>query len=162
MSPPIGRGGDSSSQSQPVTAQTSLATSGAEPSAAFTPGPWHTCGDQCSCGVIMCADHPVAKVISGDWGDDYPALRVTGPSLDQKVEAYMEQITYGHLDPDVARANANLIAAAPDLFGLLREVRDACLYPEDDDEIGITEEPTIDADLFGRICAALRKAEGRQ
>ncbi len=58
------------------------------------------------------------------------------------------------------KANARLIAAAPDLFELLREVRDACFYGEDDG-IGVTEEPTIDADLFDRICTALAKARGQ-
>jgi len=63
------------------------------------------------------ADHPVAKVISGKWGDDYPAVRLVGTSsLDEKAEAYMDQITYGEIPKEEAKANARLIAAAPDLL----------------------------------------------
>lgn len=98
-------------------------------SAAFTPGPWsHHVDIACKCGYISATDHPVAKVISGDWGDDYPSIRLIGGSLERSAEAYMEQITYGHIDQTEAKANARLIAAAPDLLealtGLLAEYRE--------------------------------------
>ena len=91
----------------------------------ITPGPWKACNDgKCSCFIVSGADHPVAKVISGKWGDDYPALRLVGPtSLEQKVEAYMEQITYGEIDPAEAKANAMLIAAAPRMYEALLRIR---------------------------------------
>lgn len=57
-------------------------------------------------------------------------------------------------------ANARLIASAPALLEALKEVHGACLYAEDDGVIGVTSEPTIDSDLFDRICAAIRQAEG--
>lgn len=87
----------------------------------FTPGPWHTCGNgQCKCKQIWSNEHPVAQITSGKWGDDYPSLKVSGPSLQLKVEAVMEQITYGEVDEETAVANARLIAAAPDLLAALR------------------------------------------
>lgn len=58
-------------------------------------------------------------------------------------------------------ASADVVArqvAAPELLEALTEVREACLYPEDDGQIGITSEPTIDSAMFGRICAAIAKA----
>lgn len=48
------------------------------------------------------------------------------------------------------------LADTSGLKALLLEVRDACLYAEDDGEIGVTSEPTIDSDLFDRICAAIK------
>jgi len=87
-----------------------------------TPGPWRACHDgKCSCKLIMGEHHPIAKVESGKWGDEYPALRLVGPSIDQKAETYMDMIEYGKIDEDVAEANARLIAAAPELM-------EACKY----------------------------------
>lgn len=87
----------------------------------FTPGPWRECGHDrggCQCGQVwsVAADCPVATVESGEWGDEYPAVR----EVDGKCEAYMERIGYGIVPEDAARANARLIAAAPDLLSALR------------------------------------------
>lgn len=85
-----------------------------------TPGPWsHHVDIACKCGYVSASDHPVAKVISGDWGDDYPSIRLVGGSLERVAEAYMDQITYGRIDQAEADANARLIAAAPDLLAAL-------------------------------------------
>lgn len=94
-----------------------------------SPGPWEAChGGECSCGFIwsVTADHPVAKVESGEWGDDYPAVKVTptersltGTSF--QVDAYMERIGYGKVDPEVAQHNARLIAMSPEMFALLQQ-----------------------------------------
>lgn len=91
-----------------------------------TPGPWHTCNKaECSCFTVMSDHHPVAQVTHGDWGDDFPAIRLVGrSSLDQKAEAYMEQFTYGSVGEDRARANWRLIAAAPDLLDALKGLLD--------------------------------------
>ncbi len=94
-----------------------------------SPGPWSACRDgECSCGFIWSttADHPVAKVESGEWGDDYPAIKVTptehgltGTSFE--VSAYMERIGYGRVDPEVAKQNAKLIALSPEMLVLLQQ-----------------------------------------
>ena len=87
-----------------------------------TPGPWSACGKGgCSCGLISSdkADGPVAEIIHGKWGDDYPALRFTkdSSSLSMKVEAYMEQITYGEVSNEIAKSNAQYIASlSPDVL----------------------------------------------
>ncbi|MDE2106917.1 MAG: hypothetical protein KGL39_57415 [Patescibacteria group bacterium] len=89
----------------------------------YTQGPWRVCGNgDCSCKTVSASDHPICKVTSGDWGDSYPSVRIVGHSfsLDRKAEAYMEQITYGCVDEDVAKGNALLIAASPDLFEALK------------------------------------------
>jgi len=77
------------------------------------------------------------------------ALDLDGPPLAVVVDAP---------DPEETRSNAVLIACAPVLLALLTEVREACLYPEDDGAVGVTQEPTIDEDLFARICAAVSTA----
>jgi hypothetical protein len=46
-----------------------------------------------------------------------------------------------------------------DIRDLLIEVRDACLYAEDDCRIGVTTDPHISEDLFARICDALNATE---
>lgn len=92
--------------------------------AAATPGPWGSCDDsKCKCRAVLCNDHPVAEVVKGDWGDDYPSLRIVGPSLDQKVEAYMEQITYGHIPEDQFLANRAFIRESwSDIKALVEEI----------------------------------------
>ncbi|MEN6532214.1 MAG: hypothetical protein ABFD89_01030 [Bryobacteraceae bacterium] len=94
-----------------------------------TPGPWKVLDRQVWSRL---GDHPVAEVVSGKWGDPYQTLRLVGPdgkeaqsgSLDIKAEAYTELIEYGQVDPDEAKANARLIAVAPDMLEVLRKVRD--------------------------------------
>lgn len=56
----------------------------------------------------------------------------------------------------------NILAArvekdrADRLAALLEQVKQACLFDDDDGQIGITEEPTIDLELFDEICKALK------
>lgn len=78
---------------------------------AATPGPWHACAG--TSGVCKCCsiwtrqgDHPVAEVTSGEWGD---------PGM-----------PYGHVDPEIGKANTALIAAArnalPELLAHIEEL----------------------------------------
>lgn len=113
----------------------------------YTPGPWRACGDgDCPCKCVMAADHPIADVTHGEWGDDYPALRLVGDSsLDMRAEAYMERITYGDVPNDVATANAKLIALAPRMAEEIVRLREAlrrCLnfIENTEGELGITLE----------------------
>lgn len=50
------------------------------------------------------------------------------------------------------------LSPAPEVEGLLAEVRECCLIA-DDDGITVTEDPHLPADLFDRICAALAAHE---
>lgn len=59
---------------------------------------------------------------------------------------------------DWNRANARLIAAAPELYEALRALRDSFLFAEDDGQIGVSSE--VDGDLFNAACRALAKARG--
>lgn len=85
--------------------------------AQHTPGPWKACKDgDCRCGQIWSktADQPVATVEIGQWGDAWPALRFSGDGT--VVEAYTARSDYGEVSLEEAKANANLIAAAPELL----------------------------------------------
>jgi hypothetical protein len=76
-----------------------------------TPGPVIITGRS-----IWCADHPIAEIVRGEWGDEYPAIRQTGPSLECSYEACMEKIVYGTVVPEVSDANARLLAASYNAF----------------------------------------------
>ena len=90
---------------------------------AHTKGPWSICGAKdCKCGTVNCADHPIAQVTSGEWGDEYPAMRRVGGSLENHYEAYIERIGYGEVPKDEAKANARLISAAPDLLEFVQQI----------------------------------------
>jgi hypothetical protein len=81
----------------------------------FTTGPWKTCHNgKCRCKQIWSetADHPVATIEAGEWGDTYPAISKEG-------KAVIESIPYGEISEETAEANANLIAAAPELLEAL-------------------------------------------
>jgi hypothetical protein len=77
-------------------------------------GPWSSCNHgKCSCKMVSTGDHPIAKVESGEWGDEWPSIRIVGDtSFDRKAEAFMEMSAYGSIDEKTARANAQLIAFA--------------------------------------------------
>ena len=79
-----------------------------------TRGKWNTCQEgKCSCKSIWSDHYPVAKVLTGEWGDEYPSIRLVGDSsLDLKAEAYMEMIAYGTIAEETAIANACIIVAA--------------------------------------------------
>ena len=118
------------------------AEGGLKMAAKHTPWPWRVEGRRgpgyiISAGVNTEGDGPAEYV-----GVIDPMFHVAGEGSDRHA------------------ANARLIASAPALLDALKEVHGACLYAEDDGVIGVTSEPTIDSDLFDRICAAIRQAEG--
>ncbi len=92
-----------------------------------TPGPWNVCSGNrkaqgiCTCFTVSCADHPIADVAHGEWGDSYPSLRFVADTttLDRKVEAYMEHTAYGSIPESQAVANAHLLSASWDLYHAL-------------------------------------------
>ncbi len=112
---------------------------------AHTKGPWHTCNNgECKCGLIWGDEQTIATVTYGPWGDSLPAIR-TG--VDGQPEAYIERYDYGEIDIETATANAQLIAAAPDLLEALEDL--LATYPV---EIFINEER--------KARAAIAKAKG--
>lgn len=72
--------------------------------------------------MVMCHDYPVAKVTSGDWGDEHPDIRLVGSSFERRAEAYMVKDVYGSVSEETAKANARLISAAPDCYEALRDL----------------------------------------
>jgi len=121
-----------------------------------TPGPWKACNNgECSCLIISSADNPVAKVMSGKWVDDFPALRLVGDStLDQKTEAYMEQIPYGEIDPAVAKANALFIVRACNAHEGLLEALRAIADPAVPNSLGEPDSRLYLAQQIARVALA--------
>jgi hypothetical protein len=86
--------------------------------------------------MISCSDHPIAKVESGEWGDTYPSVRPISSSIEGKFEAYIEKITYGSIDADLAKANALFIVKAVNSHDMLvRALRDILNAANDPYEI---------------------------
>ena len=97
---------------------------------AFTPGPWEPIPKgESSCKTVWCKRHLIAEVASGDWSDNHQAI-----------------------DRSVAAANANLIAAAPDMYEALKAVLENLYTPISSSSLDRAENMTN---------AALAKAEGR-
>lgn len=159
--PQIKAAGESSGQPAPLVAPASgdLTTGDQKPAtAAFTAGPWSVCGADrgvCQCVTILSKHHPIATAVSGAWGDNYPSLRFVEDSgegsIGAKIEAYMEQITYGEVPEAVAKANARLIAAAPDMYEALKLAEEI-----------IEQQRIWSPDECNQIACALAKAEGKQ
>ena len=85
----------------------------------WTPEPWTACNDgECKCGMINGGEDHIATVVSGDWGDQVPVIKVAGQSGpgsctgELTLKAEMEMVlVYGHVDPEVAKANCRRIVA---------------------------------------------------
>lgn len=84
----------------------------------WTPEPWSACrGGECSCGMIWGGDSHIASVISGDWGDTFPAIRLSGEHVpgsctgELSLKASIEMVVYGTIPPEQAKANAARIVA---------------------------------------------------
>jgi hypothetical protein len=123
-----------------------------------TKTPWKYCCDKCL--TISAPDHPIAKVTSGDWGDDYPSLRISEPGILAVAEPYMAQVTYGHIPKDEAIANAALIVSAVNshkqLVEALRVAKRMC---DNINEFGhVTDQEFHDA-AEAKIDAALKALE---
>lgn len=96
-------------------------TAEADPIVGHTASPWTVCGDgNCPCKTVCAADQPVAKIIVGEWDDEFPSIRLVGTALERTAEAYIERFIYGSVSEEEAHANALLIAAAPDLLAALK------------------------------------------
>ena len=85
----------------------------------FTKGDWLLGVDKTE---IACADHPIADVTCGEWGDSYPSIRLTGSSMNRTAEAFMDGMPYGEVPREEAEANARLIRAAPKMLEALEEL----------------------------------------
>jgi hypothetical protein len=93
---------------------------------AASPGPWTIggTGDR----EVWCATYPVAGVTQGAWGESYPSLRLTGTPPDITAVAYLAQVTLGEVEPTLAAANQQYIAAVHpaallELIALLRQAQ---------------------------------------
>lgn len=116
---------------------------------AWTPGPW------------ACRPNPMRD---DGWFVETEAKRDTGAAT---FGANGMAVPYLVADPIIpvqlkSEANANLIAAAPDLYEALHECQQACLFADDDGGIGVSEDVVIPSELFDRICVALARARGEQ
>src|SRR5690625_4088729 len=101
----------------------------------WTPGPWAS------------TDHGVGEIVVYDEGTQSCLA-----SLDEDGDSSCAWPKHYSTSPE-ARANANLIAAAPDLYAALEEARGTI-------QALIDEGYTGHIDQLGRIDAALAKARG--
>ena len=77
----------------------------------ISPLPWRACS--CGkCGQIRNNQDCIAIATRGDWGDDYPVIKPVGGSIGGQYEVVMEQITYGHISPEIGNINSQYIAEA--------------------------------------------------
>lgn len=88
-----------------------------------TPEPWEYCGEKrkhpehCECGYIWGEDYPIAKVTKGEWGDEWPAIKVERPgSINESAVPYTEKMVYGSVNEGTADANMELIVLACNWF----------------------------------------------
>lgn len=125
----------------------------------WTPAPWRECGHArggCTCGLVWSVVHdfPVAEATIGKWGDPVPVLK----RVNRKHEAAIELMEYGEVGEAMGKANARLIAAAPDLYEALQNItgrfEKCCRAMGSDDEF--IAEATKSAN------AALAKARGEK
>ena len=84
----------------------------------YTEGPWSAGEFSHHDPFVTSKDYPIASVFNGDWGDEFPNVRLVKNerAMGECAEAFIETIVYGHIDERTAQSNANLIAAAPDLL----------------------------------------------
>lgn len=100
----------------------------------FTPGPWHVRRDPLHFDSATC-------VVAGISGNRKPFMYTLEASIG------------GDTDLETMEANAQLIAAAPELYAVLSELEESCEYwSEYEVPLGIAE----------RIKSALQKARGEQ
>lgn len=92
----------------------------------------------------------------GPWSVDGPSHNQIVWSDTENRVCFLAHSDGKNVDRDIA--TGNLIAAAPDLYAALVQVREACLFGDDDGSIGVTSEPYISMELFAAICTALSKA----
>lgn len=101
----------------------------AKTSAAHTPGPWH----------ITFGDHKHGQSFGGYWQID----------AEYDAVACNQFCMAGARDPDVGKANACLIAAAPEMLAALNDAESILSMLEDDGE------------AIKSIRSVIAKAEGR-
>jgi hypothetical protein len=124
----------------------------------FTPGPWHACN--CGkCFQVGFSDGPICQVEHGEWGDTFPAIRLKKDGnriYGMEAEAYIEMHAYGKIPEETAKANATLIAAAPELYeackAALSELR--CFHTLNPENVNTSK-------IIAEITAALAKADGK-
>ncbi len=128
---------EEASQSQPGYDGESAASVSAEPSAAFTPGPWHLCHHlrsleddaACPCGYR-----------GGIWGSDEEHIICEMGGADHPGEEGLSPARY---DRQTELANARLIAAAPDAMAALVQAVEAEEWRRDNGERYIQRTITV-------------------
>lgn len=123
----------------------------------YTKGPWEWCDCPVNCGFIHSGDQQVAQVTFGNWGDEYATLKQEGTSIEGRFQAVTDMIVYGSVPVDEAKANARLIAAAPDLYEALQGLIDALPSAEEMAATGQVEGPGL---VAARAALAKAKAGG--
>jgi hypothetical protein len=68
--------------------------------------------------MLWANNNPIAEIISGDWGDEVPVIKVVGDdgpgscTGELKLKAEMSMLAYGSISKECAKANALFIVRA--------------------------------------------------
>jgi hypothetical protein len=121
----------------------------------YSPIPWSACNNgKCSCKQVYShkVDAPVLEIISGEWGERYPNIRLVGDySMEMKAEPFINMIPYGEIPEDIATGNAQLVCTAVNNFFDL-----VSIVEELSNHIEQTKEPYY-IELVGRAQELLNK-----
>ena len=119
--------------------------------------------EPCKCGFIWSipADFPVVEVIRGEWGDEYPAIKISRPGgINEPAVPYMEKIVYGEIPVEAFEANAAFIVLAVNNYEVhIQTLKDCRNYIHRvSTETVNTGSDYADYDLLDQVESALKQA----
>lgn len=132
----------------------------------ITEGKWAACGGgDCSCVTIWDRQHdvPILKAYRGEWGDEYPVIKIEIDGLDRpnnaRVSAVMETMVYGYIDPAFSAQVVKQVTALPALIEATEKtIADIALFAKCFDDGSASKDFCIG--IENRLREALGKIQG--
>lgn len=131
-----------------------------------TESKWVACGGgDCSCATIWDREHdvPILKAYRGEWGDEYPVIKVEIDGLDRpdnaRISAVMETMAYGYIDPKFSVKIVKQVTALPELVEATEKtIADIRLFANCFDDGSASKDFCIG--IENRLRSALSKING--